>query len=475
MIALISFVAAINSNRANSSRLPAAQSPRRTIASVAPKPPMGWNSYDCYGYGVTEKEVLDNAKFMAKHLKVFGYKYVVVDFCWSTPLIGPNNDPPNQSANLSPRLAMDKYGRLLPDPGRFPSSKNGEGFKVLAAKIHAMGLKFGIHLMRGIPRQAVADDCPIWGTHYHAQDAFTQKNACPWLNQMWGLNMSHPAAQAYLNSIFKLYASWGVDFVKVDDMTNPYHKAEIEGYSKAIRASSRPIVYSLSPGETPLADAENVAKSANMWRLLGDLWDYWPQLNHAFDVIPKWIPYQKKGIWPDADMLPLGHLRLYGPNTGPANTMSQLTPDEQETLMTYWCLNRMPLMIGGDLPTSGKAVIDLLTNPYMIELDQSTRFPYRAEITGGPTYLVQGRKSGTMFFIFFNRTNKPVSTSIYEQGARWMNVWTGKIHTGIVPFVVSPHGCVVFRKESFARSQAAQVSIQENGIKIVSITAKNGA
>src|SRR5579862_519665 len=188
-------------------------------ANVAPTPPMGWNSYDCYVYSVTEDQVKANAGFMADHLERLGWKYVVIDYVWSSPKL-KSLDPPTQNAEFQPRLAMDEYGRLIPDPGRFPSSTGGKGFKALADWLHAKGLKFGIHLMRGIPRQAVGDKCPVFYSPYTAVDAANRKSPCPWLNHMWGMNMTSPAGQAYLDSIFKLYAAWGVDFVKVDDLSN---------------------------------------------------------------------------------------------------------------------------------------------------------------------------------------------------------------------------------------------------------------
>src|SRR5579862_6235541 len=187
--------------------------------AIAPTPPMGWNSYDCYGYSVTEQQVRDNASFMAERLKPVGWDYIVIDYVWSSPK-RKSLDPPTQNAEFQPRLAMDRFGRLIPDPARFPSSTDGRGFKPLADWLHSKGLKFGIHLMRGIPRQAAGDKCPVFDSPYTAVDAANRKSPCPWLNHMWGMNMTSPAGQAYLDSIFKLYAAWGVDFVKVDDLSN---------------------------------------------------------------------------------------------------------------------------------------------------------------------------------------------------------------------------------------------------------------
>ena len=112
-------------------------------------PPMGWNSWDCYGAAVSEEQLLINAEYMRDNLKEYGYEYVVCDIQWYEP------KAKSHEYNKFTELCMDEYSRLIPAENRFPSSKGGKGFKPIAYKIHAMGLKFGIHIMRGIPRQAV--------------------------------------------------------------------------------------------------------------------------------------------------------------------------------------------------------------------------------------------------------------------------------------------------------------------------------
>src|SRR5579862_6678305 len=102
---------------------------------VASTPPMGWNSWDCYGTTVTEAEVKANAAYMAEHLKAHGWQYVVVDIQWSDPNAKAHGYRPDAE------LAMDANGRLIPAPNRFPSSAEGHGFKPLAEYIHSLGLK----------------------------------------------------------------------------------------------------------------------------------------------------------------------------------------------------------------------------------------------------------------------------------------------------------------------------------------------
>jgi alpha-galactosidase len=335
----------------------------------ASTPPMGWNSYDCYGYCVYESQVRANADYEAQYLKQYGWNYVVVDFCWYVPDVGITGVP-NQNSSFVPHSSFDEYGRLLPNSDRFPSSVGGAGFKPLADYVHSLGLKFGIHLMRGIPKEVVASNLPIKGTSYTASQAANTSSTCSWYNLMYGLNMSHPAAQAYLNSIFELYASWGVDFVKIDDLSYPYYTDEVEGYRNAIDQCERPIVMSTSPGPTPLVNADHVSTHANMWRLLGDLWDNWSQVDNAFGQVYQWRNYFAPGHWPDLDMLPMGKLSKYGP-VG-SERYSALTQDECYTLMSLWCITRSPLMFGGNLPENNAFTTEIITNHEVIAVNQNS-------------------------------------------------------------------------------------------------------
>ena len=203
----------------------------------------------------------------------------------------------------------------------------------MADYVHSLWLKFGFHVIRGIPRHAIAAKCPVAKSDATADQVADMNNPCGWLDHMVGLKMNLPGAQAYLNSLMDLYASWGVDFIKVDDISTPYQRAEIEGYRRAIDQCGRHIVLSLSPGATSISVAEHVSHHANMWRLLGDLWDQWSQVRSAFDILHQWESWIGNGHWPDLDMLPLGRLRVNGPPTGPADT-NRLTHAEQRTLMT---------------------------------------------------------------------------------------------------------------------------------------------
>jgi alpha-galactosidase len=350
------------------------RSERQVSRGVAPTPPMGWNSYDAYCGDVTEQEFKANAAFMAKYLARYGWKYVVVDYYWYFP--HPETEDFNQQEKLE--LAMDAYGRLLPAENRFPSAAGGKGFKPLADYVHSLGLKFGIHIMRGIPRAAVKQNLPILGTSAHARDIANLKNTCAWSTAMYGVDVSKPAGQAYYDSIVKLYAQWGVDYIKADDMTrgeNPagesYHAPEIEALHKAILKCGRPMVLSLSPGPTPPAEAQNVTQNANLWRISDDMWDNWKSVKRQFELARPWVPYIGGNHWPDADMLPVGRIRLRGFKDGPRH--SRLTADELRTMISLWTIFRSPLMIGGDLPTLDAATLAYLTNAEAIAINQHSQ------------------------------------------------------------------------------------------------------
>lgn len=322
----------------------------------AQTPPMGWNSWDCFGPTVVESEVKANADYMADKLLAYGWEYVVVDIRWFV-----ENDKAGGYNQTNPIYVYDEYGRYTPALNRFPSAANGVGFKALADYVHEKGLKFGIHLMRGLPKVAAQKKLPVKGTEGITCDMICNNDsACTWLRDNYKVDCTKPGAQEYYNSCFDLYAQWGVDFVKIDDLSRPYHTGEIEMIRKAIDRCGRPIVLSISPGETPIGKVAHVREHANMWRTVDDFWDNWSQLNYQFEVCAKWAPYIAPGTWPDADMLPLGKISIRGERG--SERWTQFTRDEQYTMMNLWTIFKSPLMFGGHLPENDAATDSLLTN-----------------------------------------------------------------------------------------------------------------
>jgi alpha-galactosidase len=334
--------------------------------TLALTPPLGWNSYDSFDDSVTQAEVIAQASWVRDNLLPYGWQYVVVDFRWYDP-----NAPQSDQNGNNPNLVTDANGRFLPAPGRF-----ADGFAKLAQDIHAMGLKFGIHIMRGIPRKSYSANTPIANSSYTAQEAADTAKICRWNSDNYGVRGNTAAGQAWYDSIFGLYATWGVDFVKVDDITsNPgatsYWADEVEAIQRAIQKSGRSMVLSLSPGETPVAQATHLVANANMWRMSDDFWDRPADLAHIFDLANSWqVVTGPAGHWPDADMLPLGHLGPRCPVDG-ANRNTRFTRNEQVTMFTLWALLPSPLMLGTNLTqTTDSFTKDLLTNEEVLSVSQ---------------------------------------------------------------------------------------------------------
>ena len=331
---------------------------------IARTPPMGWNSWDCYGPAVNEDTVRKNAEFMAKHLKQYGWEYIVVDIQWSQPTAD------NHEYHPFTELCMDEYSRLIPAENRFPSSKDGKGFAPLAEYLHSLGLKFGIHIMRGIPRQAVHQNTAIKGTDKTAREIAKTSSICQWNTDMYGVDPEKDGARAYYDSLFNLYAQWGVDFIKIDDICRelPHEEGELLMVSESIRSCGRDMVLSLSPGPAILEKAELYKQCANMWRITDDFWDQWELLYNMFERAEKWCIHSGAGNWPDCDMLPIGAiLQDYGPDN-----YTKFTEDEQITMMTLWCMMRSPLMIGGEMTKFDDFTMNLLTNAELIEVLNNT-------------------------------------------------------------------------------------------------------
>jgi alpha-galactosidase len=425
----------------------AAQRPRRApvakLRGLAPTPPMGWNSWNSFATTITEAQAIENARIMQARLMPAGYDIFTVDIQWYEP--GATGYEYRSDAVP----VIDGNGRLQPDPKRFPSAADGTGFTALARQIHAMGLKFGIHLMRGIPREAVRRNLPVLGTQVRAADIADTTSTCSWNSDMYGVDMRRPGAQAYYDSVFRQYAAWGVDFVKMDDMSRPYdsHAPEIEAASAAIARSGRPMMLSLSPGETPVPRGDHVGAHAHMWRISDDFWDEWRMLKDQFVRLENWHRFAAPDAWPDADMLPLGRLAL-----GKRDT--RLTPDEQRTLMTLWSIARSPLIMGGDLRHLDAATLALLTNREVLAVNQGGTATAPVYTQDGLRAWTSRAKGGGLNLAMFNTGDKPGRFGI---DTRWLgttdtvrvrDLWAGRDlapATKRVEASIPPHGAVLYR------------------------------
>jgi alpha-galactosidase len=420
----------------------------------APTPPMGWNSWDCFGTTVTEQQTKANADYMAENLSKHGWQYIVVDIQWYEPAAKGWEYRPDA------KLKMDAYGRLIPATNRFPSAASGSGFKPLADYVHGKGLKFGVHILRGIPRQAGAANTPILGSAARAADVADKSSTCQWNPDMYGIDITKPGGQEYYDSIFSQFADWGVDFVKVDDLSRPYHKSEIEAIRKAIDKSGRPMIFSTSPGATTLDEADHIAAHANMWRISDDFWDKWDLLKEQFQRCADWAPHCAPGHFPDADMLPLGAITVAkhsepGPHT-------RFTKDEQITMMTLWSICRSPLIYGGDLEQMDPFTLSLLTNDEVIAVNQHSsggRQLFRKDDLIAWTADVP--ESNDKYLALFNATDAgpaAVPVSLKDLGFSgtckvrdlWKRQDAGTASGDFAP-IVPPHGAALYRLSGSAQ------------------------
>jgi len=434
-------------------RSPAPPQPRRQAQSrLAATPPMGWNSWDCYGRTVNEDSIKATARWVAQHLKRFGWEYIVVDEGWYLS---------NASDEAHPSFALDAYGRYVPVPSRFPSAGKDFTFKPLADYFHSLGLKFGIHIIRGIPKQAVEKNLPIEGSSFHAADAADTSDLCPWNAYNYGLDPARAAAQAYYDSLARLYAAWGVDFIKVDCISShPYKGGEIRILSQAIAKQGRSMVLSLSPGPTPFDKRDEVFELAQMWRISDDIWDVWfsaanfPQgVKNQFSRAAQWAGIAKPGHWPDADMLPIGSLRPSAGWGAPRET--RLSHDEQRTLLTLWSIFRSPLIMGGNLLQSDPWTISLLTNGEVIAVDQHSTENHPVINTDSTVVWLARAESGEDSYIAIFNISDTSQTAHYAwkdlglaaDGYNLRDLWEHKDlpSTPSLNITLPPHASVLYR------------------------------
>ncbi len=410
--------------------------------------PRGWNSWDCYGASVTEEIVRKNAAYMAEHLRQYGWEYIVVDIQWYEPTADSHTYHP-----FAP-LCMDAYGRLQPAENRFPSAAGGKGFAPLAAYVHSLGLKFGIHIMRGIPRQAVHQNLPVFGTDITAREIAKTDSICMWNTDNYGIDPTKQGARAYYDSIFRMYADWGVDYIKCDDIARefPHAKEEMQMLSDALHDCGREMLLSLSPGPAPVEQAEFLKSVANMWRITDDFWDQWALLYAMFERAEKWCIHTGANRWPDADMLPVGAiLQDYG-----KENRTKFTTDEQMTMMTLWSIFRSPLMIGGELTMLDDFTTSLLTNERILAMHEKARHAHplwRRNIAGNEIIAwAAASTTGESYLALFDCGELPCELTLssddleMERITAAENLWTGARAAVQDTLAVSlqPHSAAVF-------------------------------
>ncbi len=422
--------------------------------SLAAKPPMGWNSWDCFGWEAHEMEVKAAADYMHDNLKQLGYEYIVVDMLWFADSSSSDfEDFVHERIAEKPTYRLDEYGRLWPDTAKYPSSKGQNGFKPLADYIHSLGLKFGVHLLRGIPWEAAEKNLSIKGSEFKAASIAQPTKGCDWYDGFYGVDMSKPGAQEYYNSVFKLFAEWGIDFVKADDMVN---EEEIEGMSKAARLSGRDIVLSVVPGsDIPVSFLK---ENVHMARTGYDFWDVWQMLKVGFPVAAKVAKDAGPGYWPDLDMLPIGKIGIKISYKGPYERIANFNTPELHSLLSLWYISRAPLMIGGYLPEMDSITMKLLKNEEALAVNRTGINPRQVKFKNAIIiWTADIENSDDKYLAFFNQWEsvEPVNIKVkfadlgltgknYEVRDLWAKKELGIFETSFA-HDIEAHGAGLYR------------------------------
>lgn len=447
---------------------------QKSAVQLAQKPPMGWNSFDSYGVYLHEKAAFENLEAMAKKLKPFGYEYFVIDAGWFGEFqLQPGTMFPAEKH--ARKMKFNEFGLLQPSDTYFPN-----GFKKLIDRTHELGLKFGLHLMRGIPRSVVKANLPIKGTKYFAQDIADTTSICSWNHQNYGVDMTKPGAQEFYNSLMNQMAEWGVDFVKYDDIV--HMPLEVKGVANAIAQCGKPIVLSLSPGGNVDPNNLDAFKKGHMLRVTPDIWDDQKGIDECFLDWRKWNGKSEPGFWIDMDMIPFGQLQMMSPRpkgvkgteskkeiqdkikSGEVanfellagkgfNRWSEFTKDQMYTFITMRALAASPLMMGGDLPTLDKFSLSLITNKEMLACNQNgimgklTFDKNKFEVWNTPN---KNGKGGWIGVFNRNIENKTINLNYSDLGksidksTKLYDIWSKKKIKNL-NFNINPHG-VVFIK-----------------------------
>lgn len=393
--------------------------PASAADSVAATPPMGWSSWDAWGSTINQSDFERTADYMHNHLQKYGWRYMDIDADWYAKY----PEKPG-IARKTQGFVISDHGLYLPAPNRYPA-----GFSGMAKYVHSLGLKFGVYIVHGIPREAVQKNLPVQDSSYTAAQAADTSDTCTWNSDNYGVK-DNAAGQAYYDSMLKLYAHLGADLLKVDCISKPYHADEIAMIKRAIAKTGRPMVLSLSPGPTPLDRAKDVSTHSNMWRISDDMWDVWfkpasaptaPQaVTRQFGLLAEWTPYRGSGHWPDADMLPIGFL---GPHPGMGKPRaSRLTPPEERTLVTLWSIARSPLIMGGNLLRMDPYTLSLMTNPEVIAVDQHSHGNHAlVQNSHGSVWMAQGERG--RYVAVFNLQDKmrTMDVSFHQLGFSGMH------------------------------------------------------
>ncbi len=410
-------------------------------------PLLGWSSWSFIREHPTAVEMEDQARALKNSgLNKLGYRYVNLDDFW---YVCPSSDGPN----------VDAYGRWVTDPVKFPPKGDSDGMKVIADYMHSLGFKFGIYVTPGISKQAVAKNTQIKGTQYTASQIAVPAKAQSNYNckGMIGVDYSKPGAQQFTNSWVDMFASWGVDYIKIDGMRDA-NTADVEAWSKAIRQSGRPMVLDVTPGHLTTAIAPTLMKFANQWVVSPDVECYsceknetgypltsWANIAKRFNAVNDWQAYAAPGGFSDYDSIEVGN-----------GTDNGITPDERKTQLSLWALAAAPLILGVDLIRLDPQDLQLLKNTAVLAVDQDSIAAKRVVNTSDQQVFTKKEANGDVIVGLFNTGDKAQDISIQasvvglsggKSSYSVKDLWTGKTMKagGAITAAVPSHGVALYR------------------------------
>ncbi len=364
---------------------------------LAATPPMGWNSWNQVRCDGLNEDVVKAAAdaLVSNGLDDLGYQYVVVDDCWQAP-------------------ERDADGALATDPERFPS-----GLAALADYVHDKGLKFGLYLAPGSETCAMHwDDYPATGIGSFGHE---RKDA----------EMLEQVGVDYLK----------YDWCRADETDGLDYEPAFTLMRDELARLDRPIVYSISDyGKSePWTWAPEVA---NLWRTTSDIAPIWPIVALIVDHQADLYPYSGPGHWNDPDMLQVGN--------------GAMTPDETRAHVGMWAMLAAPLMIGTDLDALAPDVLEALSNPEIIAIDQDPLGQQARRLeTGDQEVWVRELDGGDLAVAFLNETAEPaeIATTLGDLDAP-VGTWTVRDASaladlpptdGPINATVPAHGAVILR------------------------------
>ena len=379
-------------------------------AEPATRPYMGWSSWSTMRRHVTAAKIEEQARVLAERLKPFGYTSINIDSGWCNGYDDKGEIYPNH---------FDEYGRPIPNPTEFP-----DGMAAVVTRVHALGLKFGIYLTPGLKVSVYEANSRILGTSHTVREiADTSRWGSKFphtgpqaFRGSYAIDYSKPGAQEYIQSEADLFASWGVDFIKIDwsgvrEGAHPVDdRPEIEHWAIALKKTGRPIWIELSGGQN-VNYAKFWTQYANGCRIDGDIeagdksptLTNWRRIMTRFKDAPKWASYAGPGYWNDLDSLEIGD----GPHDG-------LTAVEKQSAMTLWCISCSSLYTGADLTRLDPDDFKLLTNREAIAIDQAGHVATPISQATPQQIWRAKNPDGSFTVALFNQANAPANVT-----ARW--------------------------------------------------------